>query len=172
MRGPRVRSPPRSPSFSVKGRAGSHFKNKRQPRHRKGRIDDSQTPPQPHSRGRRRRWCVACLGEGQSRPQFHEISEPLQAATGGPLKAEKPKRTPSVTRRDRSRALRRVGSSEPPPPGMPSRDRPAIQRGRPGYVIDHIKPLACGAADAPSNMRWQTIAAAKGKDRVERVGCR
>jgi hypothetical protein len=43
--------------------------------------------------------------------------------------------------------------------------------GRPGYVIDHIKPLACGGADEPSNMQWQTIEAAKAKDRVERVGC-
>jgi len=44
--------------------------------------------------------------------------------------------------------------------------------GRPGYVIDHIKPLACGGADAPSNMQWQTIAEGKAKDRTERVGCR
>jgi hypothetical protein len=44
--------------------------------------------------------------------------------------------------------------------------------GRPGYVIDHIKPLACGGADAPSNMQWQTIEAAKLKDKTERVGCR
>ena len=43
--------------------------------------------------------------------------------------------------------------------------------GRPGYVIDHIKPLACGGADAPSNMQWQTVAAGKAKDRVERRGC-
>lgn len=42
---------------------------------------------------------------------------------------------------------------------------------RPGYVVDHIKPLACGGADVPSNMQWQTIAAAKAKDRVERIGC-
>jgi hypothetical protein len=26
-----------------------------------------------------------------------------------------------------------------------------------GYVIDHIKPLACGGIDAPDNMQWQTI---------------
>ena len=44
--------------------------------------------------------------------------------------------------------------------------------GRPGYVVDHIKPLACGGADVPSNMQWQTVAAAKAKDRVERAGCR
>jgi len=44
--------------------------------------------------------------------------------------------------------------------------------GRPGYVVDHIKPLACGGADAPSNMQWQTIADAKAKDTTERIGCR
>lgn len=43
--------------------------------------------------------------------------------------------------------------------------------GRPGYVIDHIRPLACGGADDPSNMQWQTIEEAKAKDRVERIGC-
>ena len=44
--------------------------------------------------------------------------------------------------------------------------------GRPGYVVDHIRPLACGGADAPSNMQWQTVAEAKAKDKVERIGCR
>jgi hypothetical protein len=44
--------------------------------------------------------------------------------------------------------------------------------GRPGYLIDHIVPLACGGGDAPSNMQWQTAAAAKAKDKVERSGCR
>ena len=39
-----------------------------------------------------------------------------------------------------------------------------------GYVIDHIKPLACGGADDPSNMQWQTIAEGKAKDRVELTG--
>ncbi len=43
--------------------------------------------------------------------------------------------------------------------------------GRPGYVIDHIVPLACGGADAPSNMQWQTVADAKAKDKWERKGC-
>jgi hypothetical protein len=41
----------------------------------------------------------------------------------------------------------------------------------PGYVIDHVKPLACGGADDPSNMQWQTIAKAKAKDKWERNGC-
>lgn len=43
--------------------------------------------------------------------------------------------------------------------------------GRPGYVIDHIVPLACGGADAPSNMQWQTAADGKAKDKTERKGC-
>ncbi len=37
----------------------------------------------------------------------------------------------------------------------------------PGFVIDHVTPLKRGGADAPSNMQWQTEAAAKQKDRWE-----
>jgi hypothetical protein len=43
--------------------------------------------------------------------------------------------------------------------------------GRPGYVIDHIVPLACGGPDVPSNMQWQTREAAKAKEKYERAGC-
>jgi len=39
--------------------------------------------------------------------------------------------------------------------------------GRPGYVIDHIKPLKEGGADDPSNMQWQTKTDAKAKDKIE-----
>lgn len=41
----------------------------------------------------------------------------------------------------------------------------------PGYVIDHIIPLACGGADLPNNMQWQTKQEAKAKDKWERRGC-
>lgn len=41
----------------------------------------------------------------------------------------------------------------------------------PGYIVDHVRPLACGGADAPANMQWQTVAAAKEKDKTERIGC-
>jgi hypothetical protein len=34
-------------------------------------------------------------------------------------------------------------------------------------VIDHVKPLKRGGADDPSNMQWQTKAAARTKDRIE-----
>lgn len=82
-------------------------------------------------------------------------------------KAPKPVKTPAVVvardengRIKRSEAARHTFEVET---GYP--------HGRPGYVIDHIKPLACGGADDPSNMQWQTIEAAKAKDRVERIGC-
>jgi hypothetical protein len=43
--------------------------------------------------------------------------------------------------------------------------------GRPGWIVDHVIPLACGGADAVSNMAWQTRADAAAKDKVERIGC-
>jgi hypothetical protein len=55
-------------------------------------------------------------------------------------------------------------------------DNPCPANGRykgkcPGYVIDHVKPLACGGLDTPKNMQWQTLEDAKAKDRWERIGC-
>jgi len=41
----------------------------------------------------------------------------------------------------------------------------------PGYVKDHVLPLACGGPDSVANLQWQTAAAAKAKDRRERKGC-
>lgn len=41
----------------------------------------------------------------------------------------------------------------------------------PGYVVDHVKALACGGLDRPENMAWQTIADAKEKDKWERKEC-
>ena len=40
-------------------------------------------------------------------------------------------------------------------------------KGRPGYVVDHIKPLKEGGCDCPSNMQWQTKEVAKAKDKWE-----
>ena len=41
----------------------------------------------------------------------------------------------------------------------------------PGYVIDHIVPLACGGPDNPINMQWQTVIDGKIKDRFELGMC-
>jgi len=54
--------------------------------------------------------------------------------------------------------------------------RPCPSTGRtsgacPGYVRDHIVPLACGGPDAVTNMQWQAIRAARAKDRWEREAC-
>ena len=53
------------------------------------------------------------------------------------------------------------------------RQHPCPSTGRtngrcPGYVVDHVNPLECGGADAPSNMQWQIVAAGKAKDKTER----
>jgi len=39
--------------------------------------------------------------------------------------------------------------------------------GRPGYIVDHIIPLARGGPDTPGNMQWQTKQEARAKDKVE-----
>jgi hypothetical protein len=41
----------------------------------------------------------------------------------------------------------------------------------PGYVIDHIVPLARGGPDDPENMQWQTVEDAREKDKTERQDC-
>ena len=63
----------------------------------------------------------------------------------------------------RSAAARREFRKLHPCPGTGSTGGPC-----PGYVIDHVKPLACGGADSPANMQWQTIEDGKAKDAVER----
>lgn len=40
-----------------------------------------------------------------------------------------------------------------------------------GWIIDHVVSLACGGADSPDNMQWQTIKDAKAKDKWERTDC-
>ena len=47
-------------------------------------------------------------------------------------------------------------------------------KGRPGWIVDHVCPLACGGNDDPANMQWQTKAEAHKKDLWERTeqGCK
>jgi hypothetical protein len=66
----------------------------------------------------------------------------------------------------RSRAVAREFQREHPCPSTAK-----TSGGCPGYRKDHVFPLGCGGADAVSNMQWQTVAAARAKDRVERRGC-
>lgn len=73
---------------------------------------------------------------------------------------------PATARTKRSQAAKNAFKKEHPCPTT-GRSR----GGCPGYVIDHIRPLACGGPDAPMNMQWQTLAEAKAKDRWERKEC-
>lgn len=41
--------------------------------------------------------------------------------------------------------------------------------GRKGYIVDHICPLSIGGLDIIENMQYQTIRAAKAKDKIERT---
>lgn len=66
----------------------------------------------------------------------------------------------------RSASIRNHFKQIHPCPATGARNGPC-----PGYVIDHVKALACGGADSPENMQWQTIAEGKAKDRWERIGC-
>ncbi len=83
-----------------------------------------------------------------------------------PRRAPRARHEPVPGSRDRHRRLRR--SAEARREFMRLTGHP---HGWPGHVIDHRIPLACGGADAPSNMQWQNIAEAKAKDKVERRGC-
>ena len=62
----------------------------------------------------------------------------------------------------RSRSARRQFERSHPCPSTGRRSGPC-----PGYVIDHVRSLKRGGADAASNMQWQTVAGAKAKDRFE-----
>lgn len=44
-------------------------------------------------------------------------------------------------------------------------------KGRPGYVADHVVPLACGGCDVPSNFQWLTVEEWREKTRWERSPC-
>lgn len=48
---------------------------------------------------------------------------------------------------------------------------PATGGACPGWVKDHVVPLACGGPDAVANLQWQTAADAAAKDKWERRGC-
>jgi hypothetical protein len=56
------------------------------------------------------------------------------------------------------------------------RQHPRPSTGRPtgacpGYIKDHVVPLACGGPDSVANLQWQTVQAAKAKDKCERKPC-
>lgn len=72
----------------------------------------------------------------------------------------------SEAREQRSQAAKNAFKKQQPCPANGANHGPC-----PGYVIDHVIPLACGGLDDPSNMQWQTEWEGKAKDKWERDGC-
>jgi hypothetical protein len=73
---------------------------------------------------------------------------------------------PASAHEHRSRAVAREFQREHP---CPSTGR--TSGACPGYVRDHVTPLACGGPDGVSNLQWQTDHDAKEKDKWERRSC-
>ncbi len=67
---------------------------------------------------------------------------------------------------ERSEAARNAFKAQQPCPATGSPSGPC-----PGWIIDHIRPLACDGPDEPYNMQWQTEEEAKAKDSWERNDC-
>ncbi len=97
-------------------------------------------------------------------PKIHapKVSTPRIRTPKPPKAAKLPK---STSKRDPAERSAFVKSHPCPSTGKTS-------GACPGYVVDHVRPLACGGADSPSNMQWQTEASGKIKDAYERNGCR
>jgi hypothetical protein len=96
----------------------------------------------------------------------HERRTPKSTSTSKPKASKSSRKAPVAVARDDKGRIKRSEVAR-----HAFEVQTGYPHGRPGYVIDHIKPLACGGADEPSNMQWQTSEAAKAKDRVERAGC-
>ena len=115
-------------------------------------------------------------GEGRSKPSAPRASTSTHAPRASAPRSTSP-RSPTVShprtttpavpgaRNSRGRIQRSETAKED---FMRQTGHP---RGWAGHVVDHRVPLACGGADFPSNMQWQTTEEAKAKDKVERQGC-
>lgn len=89
------------------------------------------------------------------------------------VRIPKPPKPPKVAKPTAVKTRKRSAAAR----GAFQRSQPCPSTGKtsgacPGYVVDHRMPLACGGADDPSNMSWQTTDEAKRKDAYERNGCR
>jgi hypothetical protein len=134
--------------------------------HVKGYVRKDGTVVQPHDRSR-----PGTKG-GTSAGSAGGTATGTKSESGGSTKTTKNKSLPpappvtSTTTRDEDGHVKRSDVWK-----HQFMAQSGYPNGRPGYVVDHVVPLACDGADAPSNMQWHTVEAAKAKDKVERKGC-
>jgi hypothetical protein len=159
------------PAYAQHGHGGGHASSPRSNSgsvHVRGYTSRSGKTVPPYTRN--------APGEGRSKASAPRASTSTRS----------PRVSAPHTTSPRSPAVSHPRSTAPTTPGARN-SRGRIQRsetakegfmrqtghphGWPGHVVDHRVPLACGGADAPSNMQWQTTEEAKAKDRVERQGC-
>jgi hypothetical protein len=101
-----------------------------------------------------------------ARPPASNKTAPVPTTETSPTIATGPIRRDTSGRIERSAAAKSAFQKSHPCPATGSKTGSC-----PGYIVDHVKPLACGGADAQENMQWQTTVAAKEKDKIERAEC-
>lgn len=161
-------------SFASGGHAGSYSSSSYSSKGHSSRIDSSTPSKAVHVRGYTRRdgeyvapYDRSAPGTAASRtpdrinnPTYHrgQLAEGYTAHSSVAVdKHGKVKR---------SKAAKDAFERRSPCPSTGKTSGPC-----PGYIVDHVKALECGGADAPSNMQWQTVSEAKAKDKTER-NCR
>jgi hypothetical protein len=95
-----------------------------------------------------------------------ESSQPSRLTASEPSQAP-----PSLPRDEYGRIKRSESAKHDFERAHPCPSNGKTSGGCSGYIVDHVRPLACGEVDAPANMQWQTIAQAKEKDAWERKNC-
>src|SRR2546425_313737 len=136
------------PAFAQHGHGGGHSSSPRSSSgsvHVRGYTSRSGKTVQPHTRN--------APGEGRGKATAPRASTAPHTASPRSPVASHPRVTTRATpgARDSHGRLKR---SETAKDGfMRQTGHP---HGWPGHVVDHRVPLACGGADAPSNMQWQT----------------
>ena len=111
-------------------------------------------------------------GGGHSSYGGRSYSRSSSSRTTRAPRAPKTTRSYRTPRRSHSERKRSVAAKDAFKRQQPCPSTARSSGRCPGYVVDHRVALACGGADDPSNMQWQTTTAARLKDKTERKGCR
>ena len=111
---------------------------------------------------------LICQAAGQSlvAKPARTVQVRSYARKDGTVLASYTRSAPGAGTASRSTSARRAFQAQQPCPSTAGRIGPC-----PGYVVDHVEPLACGGIDAPENMQWQSLAESKAKDKWERNDC-